>query len=935
MSAEVVVVGLRAGRRRDGGAVATATPPLSWMTETDRPDWMQAAAEVEKDGIVHRVEGDASLLVAWPYDPLAPREECRVRVRVEGEDGSRSDWSGPLVILAGHLLDGEWRARMIGLAEPSEVAQPVLLRRDFVVDAPVRRAVLYSTANGVYDARLNDRAVDDAEMKPGWTAYQHRLLYDVVDVTTSLRDGTNTLAVELAGGWYTEEYGFGGHARRFYGDQPAFAGQLAIEYESGRTKLLATDETWFATADGPRTRSGIYQGESVDARREAPSDLAAWSRVVVREGLTVPQPRSSEPVRAIEERAVESVIETPTGKTVVDFGQNLVGRLRIRVSGAAGTVVTLRHAEVLEDGELGTRPLRLAAATDTYTLRGGEEETWEPRFTFHGFRYAQIDGWPGVFDPAAVTAVVMHSDLTRTGWLETSHPLLNRLHENVLWGTRGNFFSIPTDCPQRDERLGWTGDIQVFAPTASFLFDCDAFLASWLEDLAADQRAAGGIVPFVVPNVLPWRPTAAAAWGDAATVVPVVLWERFGDTDAVRAQYPSMKAWVDTIGQLAGPDLLWEGRFQFGDWLDPDAPPDDPARAKVDPGIVATAYLYRSTRLVTDAARVLDESCDAEEYAGRAERIRGAFRSAYITPTGRLLSDAPTAYALALQFDLAPPQLRQAMGDRLALLVRSAGYRMSTGFVGTPLIQDALVATGHLVTAGRLLRQTENPSWLYAVTMGATTIWERWDSMLEDGSINPGWMTSFNHYAFGAVADWMHRSLGGIAPAAPGYHRSTIAPRPIDGVEWATASHTTPYGRVSVHWSLHHGSFELDVTVPPNTSADVRLPDGIRHEVRAGRHRFTAEIAAAGGAPAAATLDSTLAEIIDDEGAYDVVRDALSRVDPDEEWMGRRTHWVPERSLRDELLMSPGVVVDEIGSALMALGRERRYGGPPPAPPSQ
>ena len=583
---------------------------------------------------------------------------------------------------------------------------------------------------------------------------------------------------------------------------------------------------------------------------------------------------------------------------------------------------------MLENGELGTRPLRLAAATDSYTLRGDGEEIWEPRFTFHGFRYAELDGWPGEFDPAAVIAVVMHSDMKRTGWFETSHPLLNRLHENVVWGMRGNFLSIPTDCPQRDERLGWTGDIQVFAPTASYLYDCDAFLSSWLEDLAADQRAADGIVPFVIPYVLPWTATPAAAWGDAATVVPHALHERFGDLAVVRAQFASMKAWADTIARLAGPGHLWEGRFQFGDWLDPDAPADFPAQAKADPGLVATAYLYRSTSLVAEAARRLGESAAEDEYRARAALIRDAFRSAYVTHAGRLLSDAPTAYALALQFDLAPEPLRQAMGERLAGLVRASGYRMSTGFVGTPLILDALVGTGHLATAGRLLRQTQNPSWLYAVTMGATTIWERWDSMLENGAINPGSMTSFNHYAFGAVADWMHRSLGGIAPAEPGYRRLTIAPRPVDGVEWVTTSHLTPYGRAEVHWTARDGSFALDVTVPPNTSAEVQLPDGVRHQVGSGTHRFTAVLDAAAEAPGEVSLDSTLAELIDDEVAHERVVRALPGVDPDgADWLGRRTRWVPERTLRDVLLMAPDSLVEGVRSELARLTDERSGGG--------
>lgn len=930
VGSSVKVVDVRAGRRTDGGSVATAAPPLSWIIETGTPNWTQAAAEIEKDGVVRQIEGDTSVFVGWPFEPLLPRQRCTIRVRVTGDDGSVSAWSAPVTIVAGHLSDGEWTAQFVGLRSPEADAQPALLRRDVTIDEPVRSALLYATAHGVYQAEINGQPVDNAEMKPGWTSYQFRLLYDVADVTAMLTQGPNTIGVDLAGGWYAEKYGFAGNVATFYGDQPTFAGQLVIEYESGRTEVVASDHTWTATATGPRLASGIYQGETYDARRvipgwSSPAAPGTWEPVTVHEESVTPSPRATEPVRATEEIAAVSSSQTPSGKTVVDFGQNLVGRLRIRVSGARGTTITLRHAEVLENGELGTRPLRRAAATDTYTLSGDGVEVWEPRFTFHGFRYAQIDGWPGQFDPSAVTAVVLHSDMRRTGWFESSHDLLNRLHENVVWGMRGNFLSLPTDCPQRDERLGWTGDIQVFAPTASYLYDCDAFLASWLEDLSADQSALNGTVPFVVPNVLSAPPTAAAAWGDAATVVPLVLHERFDDLDVVRQQYPSMKAWADTIEQLAGPDLLWEGHFQFGDWLDPDSPPDDPAHAKVDKGIVATAYLHRSLRLVAIAARLLDEKTDADGYEERAERVRTAFNAAYVTPSGRMLSDAPTAYALALRFDLAPEHLRQAMADRLAYLVRAAGYHMSTGFVGTPLILDALADGGHLRAAGRLLRQTENPSWLYAVTMGATTVWERWDSMLEDGTINPGEMTSFNHYAFGAVADWIHRSLAGLAPSAPGYKRMSIAPTPVDGVDWARTSHHTPYGEAKVGWTRRGDSIGVEATVPPNTTAEVCLPDGVRHEVGSGTHRFTATIASDDAPPDRVGLDSSLADIIDDSDAYHRLFAAVSHVDPDGiNWLRRRVRWVPERTLGSVLLMESPAAATEVEAELEELNRVRK-----------
>ncbi|WP_434081140.1 family 78 glycoside hydrolase catalytic domain [Sanguibacter sp. Z1732] len=547
---------------------------------------------------------------------------------------------------------------------------------------------------------------------------------------------------------------------------------------------------------------------------------------------------SSEPVRRTDELPVREVLTTPSGKTVVDFGQNLVGWVRVQVQGEPGHVISLRHAEVLEHGELGVRPLRHAKATDEFVLSGGHD-VFEPQFTFHGFRYAEVSGWPGELDPSALTAVVVHSDMRRTGWFECSDERVNRLHENVVWGMRGNFLSIPTDCPQRDERLGWTGDIQVFSPTATTLFDSGAFLAAWLKDVAAEQRGLGGVCPFVVPQVLPDGGRPAAAWGDAATVVPTVLAERFDDRRALAEQYPSMRAWVDVMAERAGENLLWQGDFQFGDWLDPDAPPESPGDAKTEKDLVASAHLIRSARIVAETAELLGDADGASRYADLAERARQAFLAEYSVPGHRLTSDTQTAYSMAICYELVDGEARQAMGDRLAELVAEAGDTIRTGFVGTPIICDALTRTGHADTAGRLLLQTSVPSWLYAVTMGATTIWERWDSMLPDGTINPGQMTSFNHYAFGAVADWLYRCLAGLAPAAPGYRRIRIAPTPVAGIDDASARVETPYGMAEAGWVVRDGMLTVRATVPPNTSATVALPGEAEREVGSGTHEWS------------------------------------------------------------------------------------------------
>ncbi|WP_150306398.1 family 78 glycoside hydrolase catalytic domain [Planctomonas psychrotolerans] len=929
---------LTAERPSGDDFVPTATPPLSWTTETDTPDWLQASAEVQRDGGEPvTLDGAESVLVDWPFAPLAPRERASVRVRVTGADGGVGDWSAPLEVRGGFLPADGWHAAPIGLASPEVYAQPALLRSEFTIDGPVASATLYATALGSYQAALNGSDVDDQVLKPGWTVYQYRTVHETTDVTALLTQGTNALAIRLAGAWATEVYGFRGHQRTFYAEQPTVAAQLVIEYADGRVAEVVTGDGWRA-APGPVTASGIYQGEHYDARLEqagfdrAGFDDSGWAAAAVAETAVVPEPRRSPAVRRIEELAVQEVIRTPAGATVLDFGQNLVGWLRIRVRGEAGSTVTLRHAEVLEHGELGTRPLRRAAATDSYTLAGAEgagaegagPEVWEPEFTFHGFRYAEIDGWPGELDPADITAVVVHSDMERTGWFDSSHELVNRLHENVVWGLRGNFLSLPTDCPQRDERLGWTGDIQVFAPTSAFLYDTRGFLASWLRDLWLDQKNSDGVVPFTVPNVLgPARP--AAAWGDAAAVVPWVLHERFADRAVLTEQFDSMRAWVDLLVRLAGDNSLWEGDFQFGDWLDPTAPPEHPAEAATHADIVATAYLFRSADLTARIAALLGRTEEETTYRDIAETVRAAFLAEYVTPAGRMMSDAQTGYAMAIMFDIAPTEQHEALGRRLADLVREHGYRIRTGFVGTPIIQDALTRTGHLDTATRLLLQTENPSWLYPVTMGATTVWERWDSMLPDGTINPGQMTSFNHYALGAIADWLHRVVAGLAPAEPGYRVIRIAPTPIAGFDSASAEHRTPYGPARVAWRRDGSRIVVSATVPPNSSAEVSLPDGTELTVGSGEHAFTVDAPRADETYAPLGLDSSLAQVIDDPAAYAIVIESLTEAAPAiVKDVRAHTVWLPGRSVGEMLgRHASGTARDLIETRFERLNAER------------
>jgi len=873
------VAEVRAGGRGAPRFASTAAPSLSWRVESDADGWAQARAVLEarrgEEIERHEIEGNESVAIAWPFAPLRAYERMEIRVTPTGVDGAElapSDWTP---VEAGPLSPADWNASFVAAADDASGSSPdpvtvrhgasaddvraALLadgpdretsrfRRELTIARPVARAVLSYTAHGVVELSLDGEPVSEELLAPGWTSYRDLLHFSTVDVTDRLSEGAHVIGAWVGPGWYAEYFGFDGDFARTWRGARALSAQLRIEYADGSTETIGTDDSWTATTRGPIRFASVYQGERFDARladgglsvgEELPGAAPA---IVVDADPARLRPASAPPVRVTERREVAAVVPSSSGEPILDFGQNLVGRLRIRVRGEAGTTIRIRHAEVLERDELGVRPLRFAAASDEYTLAGGGVEEWAPRFTFHGFRYAQITG----IDAGAVDVVaeVIQSGLVRTGWLETDVAEINRLHENVVWSTRGNFVSIPSDCPQRDERLGWTGDIQVFADTAGFLFDTQAFLGSWMDSVAADQARLGGIGPLYVPlieqNLFP--PAPIAAWGDVTTVVPSVLYRQFGDRTLLARQYPGMRAWLDVI-RRESVDGLWESGMQLADWLDPTAPPERPFEAKTDPYLVATAYAYRSAALVAEAASILGYDADSAEAAAFAEEVRRAFQRAYVTPAGRMMSDSQTAYALGLVFGLLPDDAVSAAGERLAAIVARGGHRIGTGFVGTPIISDALTMSGHRATAQAMLQTSEQPSWLYPVSMGATTIWERWDSMLPDGSINPGEMTSFNHYALGAVADWLHRDVGGIAPLAPAWQSFLVRPR-AGLASRATARLDSLFGEIRVEWVAtdpgagEESPLRATVVVPPNTTAVIDLPGWQPVEVGAGTHTF-------------------------------------------------------------------------------------------------
>ncbi|KAG7414279.1 hypothetical protein Forpe1208_v008078 [Fusarium oxysporum f. sp. rapae] len=832
--ANVKVVDVRFEHYRPGNTLGIddTRPRISWRFNGISQDLKQDTYEIELTGVdpksrqaheakAYKVKSSRAYLVPWPVDePLSSRQRYDVRIRAYlSEESEPTPWSDVAFVEAGLMNRQDWSGtQLISAPWSDEQDKPLpedLFRKQFSINGGIQSARLYITSHGVYEAEINGKRVGDHFLAPGWTVYEHRLRYQTFDVTELLCNGENCIGARVAEGWFKGRLGFEGGKRNIHGTRTALFARLEITAKDGTISTISTDETW-KTTQGPIRMAEIYDGEKYDATAEIEgwstggSVSGDWQKVEVLPPLPEDMALiagSAEPTRRIETVKPISKIDTPSGKLVLDFGQNLVGYLRIRVNGPRGHKIALYHAEVLEHGELGTRPLRHCEARDTYTLRGQGEEVYEPRFTFHGFRYAQIDNWPGSQDDILekVEAVVCHTDMKETGDFHCSDSMLNQLWSNVRWSTKGNFLSIPTDCPQRDERLGWTGDIALFAPTATFLYGCHGILNDWFKGLYYEQKKRNGIPPMVSPNTIVDGLFAQvhpfAIWHDVTVLAPWALWEEHGDSE-ILAQH------------------------SLQDWLDPSAPPDAPQKSATDMMLVANAFLIHSYDIMVRIAEILGND-DSSVYKAKATTAREQYAKQYISETGRLTSDSQTAYALAICFNLLaePSQLKWA-GDRLAKIVRANEYRVGTGFAGTPFVCEALAKTQHMDVAYGMLLNKQCPSWLYPVTMGATTIWERWDSMLPDRSINPGDMTSFNHYAYGAVAKFMVERVAGLKQLTPAWTRCRVDPCVGGGVTSARASHLTPHGKVSVSWKvIEGGEVQIDVVVPPSTEMEVVLGD--------------------------------------------------------------------------------------------------------------
>ncbi len=831
------VVGLRTQYPSDLIGVPGGDVRLSWQVTSSTPGSRQLAYEIQAAETAEFtipvattgvVSSSRAIGVPAPIRPSASRLHAFFRVRIETQTGW-TGWSPLASVETGLLSSSDWEAVAIG--SDSTVGGPSpMVRTEFTAADRLVAARLYATSLGINEIEINGKRVGHDLLAPGWTAFDERLLVSTHDVTHLIVPGANAIGATLGDGWYRGRLGWQ-NQDSFYGTELALLAQLEIEYADGSVHRVVTNLDW-TTSTGAVRSSGIYDGTDYDFGRDQAGwstpgfDASSWSpvREVALDKEILDQPITN----GVREIATFPMV--PIGP-VLDAGQNLAGWVRLVVKGKKGDIVTVRHAEILEpDGSLHTRSLRTARATDVYTLASDGDVTLEPGFTFHGFRYADVVG----AEVVSATAVAISSAIAPRGSFDCSEPVLNRLHSNVQWSQRGNFVSVPTDCPQRDERLGWTGDAQAFAPTASTLFHSESFWESWLRDLELDQDETGSVAA-VVPNILTDQSfmndtsiMGRAGWADAATIVPWSVYESFGSSRVLERQLSSMRRWVDHLDVRRAGDALLPTEFQFGDWLDPDAPGSMPWQAKVSSDFVANAFFARSASILAAAERLVGDPAKALHYASLADEVAATTWATY----GEHAITTQTGCAIALEFAIAPQSERAAIVEALAQNVRDEKGRIATGFLGTPLVLHALSHGGRLDEAYLMLLRRDVPSWLYQVDMGATTVWERWDALQADGSIHPGdmdngdSMLSFNHYAYGAVIDWVYRTLGGLAPsvASPGYERTIIAPRPVEGVTRAATSVETSFGLVSIDWTLLDGVFRAAVVVPFGVTAAVSLP---------------------------------------------------------------------------------------------------------------
>jgi alpha-L-rhamnosidase len=811
-------------------------PRFSWKISSDKKDVLQSAYRIVvshnsiTDWDSGKMQIRQSVLIKYNGDALQPCTAYDVQIEAWDNQGERATAGTAFEtgLMDGTAFTAAWITH--GLPE-NETSCPVFCRT-FSVDKPVQSVRLYATALGIYECELNGNRVGDAYFAPGWTNYRMRLQYQTYPL--DLRQGENRIEFTVANGWYKGLLDAPPKPCH-YGDRSALLAEIHIHYLDGTNEIIGTEPGW-QIMTGQIRSAEFYMGETIDTIRRKESQGEA---VPFQFDNTKIISQESEPVIITQKLPVKECFTSPKGERLLDFGQNLAGFVEVRIKGKSGQTIRLRHGETLDKhGNLYTETLRTAVSIDTFVCNG-TEQIFRPHFTFHGFRYVCVEGIDEI-QPENFTACVLHTDMKQTGNFSCSNPLVNQLQSNIQWGQRGNSVDIPTDCPQRDERFGWTGDAEVFCATGSFNFDTVLFFGKWLRDLASEQTPEQGVPP-TVPSLLNGRFIGIAAWGDAATIVPWEVYEAYGDTRLLERQFGSMKGWVDYIKNQCGPNGLWQTGHQYGDWLSLDkeerAPPAGPGGT--DSYLVANAYYLRSTDIVRKAAKLLGLAAEEKKYIELYHDTLTAFQNEYITSTGRVLNETQTACVLVLAFNLAKSEHRRRIVDALVSNLARHNDHLTTGFVGTPYICQVLSENGRHDLAAKLLLQEDYPSWLYAVKKGATTIWERWNSILPSGDFEASGMNSLNHYAYGAIGSWLYRKLGGIVPLESGYRKILIRPMPANGINDIKASLETPYGQVGVTMDCHNGRMTVDVVIPPNTEALICLP-GKEEQITAGSgsHHF-------------------------------------------------------------------------------------------------
>lgn len=859
---QTILRNLRCENLNDPHGIDATQPRLSWQLISDQKNVMQAAYEIKVGGNSNlsgtpiwnsgKINSDQSVYVPYNGSHLESGKSYYWQVRVWDNNGKATAWSQTASWQMGLLKLTDWKAKwIVSSTAMDSVYKPALLfRKQFTSAKKILSATAFITAHGMYEAQLNGKRIGDAYLTPGWTSYNKRLQYQVFDVTHLLNTGENAIGVTIGSGWYRTPLGWGEN-KNIYGSKSSLLLQLEIIYSDGTKETIVSDKTW-SSSDSPIRISEIYDGETYDANHEKANwsttgyDDKNWNAVEEKDyDKNVLIATYNQPVKKHEIFNPRRILTTPKGEKVIDFGQNLVGWARIKVNGKKGDRIVISHAEVLDKyGNFYIDNLRVAKAQNIFILKGGGEEYFEPHFTFQGFRYIKVEGVTGELKPENFSAVALYSDMEPTGSFECSNILLNQLQHNIQWGQKGNFLDVPTDCPQRDERLGWTGDAQAFSRTATFNMQSHNFFAKWLKDVAADQLKDGK-VPWVIPNVLGPGAGGSAGWADVATIIPWNIYLAYGDKKVLEDQFASMKAWVGYM-QNNSTNYLWNKGSHFGDWLFYRPDDDNSGRAAVtDKYLIAQCFFAYSTQLVINAAKVLGKSDDVASYTTLLDHIKDSYQKEYLTANGRLVSGTQTAYVLALNFDMLPESLRPQAAKRLVDNIKDYNNHLTTGFLGTPYLCHVLTRFGYDTIAYKLLLQQTYPSWLYPVKMGATTIWERWDGQKPDSSFQTPGMNSFNHYAYGAIGDWMYRVITGIDTEVDGagYKKIRIQPHPGGNLTYANADYETFYGKVSCHWKKENGQFILDVEIPANTTATIFIPtkEGSYRsmEVGSGKYHFT------------------------------------------------------------------------------------------------